>query len=84
MPWLDEYEAGRCVPHAQEALNTALSELLADPDALARMGKNARRMIAERFLMPRVVDQLVGLYRGAAERDSAAGAALRPRAEPAS
>jgi glycosyltransferase involved in cell wall biosynthesis len=81
VPWLDEYDAGRCVPHSQEALNAALSELLADRAALARMGANARRMIAERFLMPRVVDQLVGLYRGAAERYGAAGAALRPRAE---
>jgi poly(glycerol-phosphate) alpha-glucosyltransferase len=65
IPWLDEYHAGRCVPHSLEALSAALSELLGDRTALAQMGTNAKRMVQERFLLPRVVDQVEALYREA-------------------
>ncbi|HEX6240172.1 MAG TPA: glycosyltransferase, partial [Polyangiales bacterium] len=65
IPWLDEYDAGRCVPHSVEALSAALGELLAEPARLAEMGRNARRMVQERFLLPRVVEQAEVLYRAA-------------------
>lgn len=65
IPWLDEFDAGRCVPHSVEALSAALDELLADPTRLSEMGRNARRMVQERFLLPRVVEQAEGLYRAA-------------------
>jgi glycosyltransferase involved in cell wall biosynthesis len=68
VPWLDEYQAGVCVPHALEALASALGELLADPERMAEMGKNARRMVEERFWLPRVVDQVEALYREAVEQ----------------
>jgi glycosyltransferase involved in cell wall biosynthesis len=66
IPWLDEYQGGVCVPHAQETLTRVLGELLSDPARLAEMGKNARRMVDERFLLPRVVDQLEAIYHEAA------------------
>ncbi|MFT3928205.1 MAG: glycosyltransferase [Myxococcales bacterium] len=65
VPWLDEYDAGRCVPHGVDAIASALSELLADAQRLQRMGENAKRMSDERFLLPRVVDQVERLYEGA-------------------
>jgi glycosyltransferase involved in cell wall biosynthesis len=65
IPWLDEYDAGRCVPHDVQALGSTLGDLLSDPAALARMGANARRMVQERFLLPRVVDQAERLYEDA-------------------
>jgi glycosyltransferase involved in cell wall biosynthesis len=66
IPWLEEYQAGVCVPHSVEALSSALSQLLGDPARLAEMGKNALRMVQERFLLPRIVDQVEALYRDAA------------------
>lgn len=65
IPWLDEYQGGLCVPHAQEAIDNALGALLSDRARLTAMGENALRMIEERFLLPRVVDQIEELYREA-------------------
>jgi glycosyltransferase involved in cell wall biosynthesis len=65
IPWLDQYDAGRCVPHSIDALGQALGELLSDRAQLARLGENARRMVQERFVLPRVVDQVEALYREA-------------------
>ncbi len=66
IPWLDEYGAGRCLTHSVTELGNAMGELLSDGKALAKMGVNARRMVQERFLLPRVVDQVEALYRAAA------------------
>lgn len=68
IPWLEEYDAGRCVSHSVENVAAALAELLADRSALERMGRNARRMIEERFLWPRVVEQVEDVYRRAIAR----------------
>lgn len=65
IPWLQQYQAGRCVPHSVEALAENLAELLSNPALLRTMGENAQRMVQERFLLPRVVDQLEALYRDA-------------------
>jgi glycosyltransferase involved in cell wall biosynthesis len=72
IPWLDEYRAGVCVPHSIENLTRALAELLGDPARLAEMGASARRMMEERFFLPRIVDQLEEIYRQAAQRKLAA------------
>lgn len=73
IPWLAAYDAGVCVGHSIEELQAALSELLSDPARLARMGDNARRMVEERFLLPRVVDQLEALYRDAQRSPARSG-----------
>lgn len=65
IPWLDTYEAGRTVAHSLPALSEALSTMLSDRTQLQRMGENGRRMVEERFLLPRVVNQLEALYRAA-------------------
>jgi glycosyltransferase involved in cell wall biosynthesis len=61
VPWLDEFDAGT-VANDEAAIAAALRALLGDPARRAQMGANARRMVAERFLAPRVVDQLEAIY----------------------
>jgi glycosyltransferase involved in cell wall biosynthesis len=65
IPWLEEYGAGRCVPHSQENVTRALAELLSDPAGLEQMGRDARRMVEEKLLWPRVVEQAEDVYRRA-------------------
>jgi len=74
VPWLDEYDAGVSVPHDEAAIARALGELLRDRPRRQRMGDNARRMVAERFFAPRIVDQAETIYRRAID-------ARRPAAE---
>jgi glycosyltransferase involved in cell wall biosynthesis len=62
IPWLDDYGAGRTVPHDRDRIAAALGELLADRPLLDRMGAGARRMIEERFFLPRIVEQLENIY----------------------
>lgn len=66
IPWLNEYDAGVCVPHDEAAISAQLTALLSDRDRLARMGRNARRMAEERFFVPRIIDQAEAIYRSAA------------------
>jgi glycosyltransferase involved in cell wall biosynthesis len=63
VPWLDEYDAGVSVAHDEAAIAAAMRTLLTDAPRRVRMGENARRMVAERFLLPRVIDQLEAIYR---------------------
>jgi glycosyltransferase involved in cell wall biosynthesis len=65
IPWLDDYDAGRCVPHSIERIASEMIGLLGDRGRLEVMGKNARRMIEERFALGKVVEQLEGVYRDA-------------------
>lgn len=62
VPWLAEHGAGRVVPHGVEPIAEALVELLSDEGRLRQMGEGARRMVEARFLWPRVVEQIEGLY----------------------
>ncbi len=66
IPWLDDYGAGRCVPHDIDAIAREMVTLLGDQARLTTMGAAARRMIEERFFLPRIVDQLEATYREAA------------------
>ena len=77
VPWLDEYDAGVCVPHDEAAIARALGELLADRARLGRMGQNARRMVSERFFLPRIVDQAESIYRRACDERTPAREASR-------
>jgi glycosyltransferase involved in cell wall biosynthesis len=61
IPWLDEFDAGRTVP-GFETLGREMTALLSDTTGLERMGRNARRMVEERFFLPRIVDQLESIY----------------------
>jgi glycosyltransferase involved in cell wall biosynthesis len=62
VPWLEEFDAGVSVANDEGAIAAAMRSLLTDPARRARMGANARRMVEERFLAPRVVDQLEAIY----------------------
>ena len=74
IPWLDDFGGGVCVPHDVERIRAALDDLLGDRARLAQMGVNARRMIEERFFLPRIVDQAEEIYRSATSGRRASGA----------
>jgi glycosyltransferase involved in cell wall biosynthesis len=49
--WLDHREGGLLVPQGDEqALSSAVTELLADPELLRRYGEHNRQLVAERVL----------------------------------
>lgn len=62
LPWLDEFDAGICVRHDEAVIAQAMHLLLTDDSRRTRMGLNARRMVEERFFVPRIVDQLEKIY----------------------
>ncbi|HTN77475.1 MAG TPA: glycosyltransferase, partial [Pirellulaceae bacterium] len=66
LPEVAEYDAGRVVAPTVEAITPALHEMLSDTELRKSMSQNARRLIAERFEISRVVDQLEALYFGLA------------------
>ncbi len=74
VPWLEEYDAGRCVGHSAENVARALSEMLGDPERLRRTGENARRMIEEKFLCAGVAEQAEEIYLRAVRRPAALAA----------
>jgi glycosyltransferase involved in cell wall biosynthesis len=65
LPWLEEYRAGRCVSGGAEAIASAMTEMLGDLVSLAAMGRNARRLVEERFAWPQVVEQVEKIYASA-------------------
>jgi glycosyltransferase involved in cell wall biosynthesis len=65
IPWLEEYGAGRTVAHDRDIVAGAMAEMLADRAQLDRMGAAARRLIEDRFMLPKIVDQLEDIYRQA-------------------
>jgi glycosyltransferase involved in cell wall biosynthesis len=55
---MDDGVTGRLVPAGSLAsLAAELTRLAGDPDALSEMGKAAREMVAERFLMEHTVER---------------------------
>lgn len=62
IPWLDDYDAGVCVSHDDTLIAGELNRLLRNRTRLANMGRNARRMVEERFFLPRIVDQAEEIY----------------------
>jgi glycosyltransferase involved in cell wall biosynthesis len=66
IPWLEERAAGFCLPHDENRIAQKMRELLGDTSALREMGARARRLVEERFFLPRVIDQLESVYREAA------------------
>jgi glycosyltransferase involved in cell wall biosynthesis len=65
VPWLEEYGAGRTVAHDRDLVAAAMADLLADRAQLDRMGAAARRLIEDRFMLPKIIDQLEDIYRQA-------------------
>lgn len=51
-------------PSAPEALASAIAGVLDDPDTRARMGAAGAAIVAERFGLDRMADELVTVYRG--------------------
>ena len=51
-------------PSAPEALASAIAGVLDDPDTRARMGAAGAAIVAERFGLDRMADELVAVYRG--------------------
>ena len=64
-PEIAESSAGRVVPTSREGIAVALDELLGNADERALCGQRARAMIEERFLIDRIIEQLVEHYRHA-------------------
>jgi glycosyltransferase involved in cell wall biosynthesis len=55
--------SGRLVPVGDvDAIAGSIGELLSDPAARARLGANAQQAARQRFGLPRMVDETVGLY----------------------
>lgn len=60
-------ESGLLVPAGDPpSLASAVMDLLADPDARARMGAAGAAIVAERFGLERMADELVAVYRDVA------------------
>ena len=68
IPWLDDYRAGRLVPQSVAAIGQAMTEMLSDRASLDDMGRNARKMMEERFFLPQIVSQAEAIYRSAIGR----------------
>ncbi len=62
VPEVEDAGAGRVVPVEVEPIESALREMLADPEELRRMGDRARTLAEERFALEHVVDHLEDLY----------------------
>jgi glycosyltransferase involved in cell wall biosynthesis len=56
--------AGYAVPHHEDALRDALSDMLKNDDTRARFGEGGRRLVGERFDCQRTVDRLEEVYQG--------------------
>ncbi len=62
IPEVREFAAGAIAAFEPAELTRALRPLVDDADLRQRAGTNARRMVAERFALSRVVDRLEELY----------------------
>jgi glycosyltransferase involved in cell wall biosynthesis len=64
--WLQDGISGLSVaPGDEQALGTALNELLADPARQAAMGEAGRKLVAARYTPQRHVDALMRAYQSA-------------------
>ncbi len=82
-PEVAEREAGFVVEaddHA--ALAGAVGALLADDGLRGRMGRNARRLVQERYDWPTVAESFLGLYRRLASHAAPPASGTRPEAGP--
>jgi glycosyltransferase involved in cell wall biosynthesis len=62
-----DHANGRLVPAGNpDALATALTELLRDPELIKRMGTESRRLVEEQHAVPAVLSLLTRAYRGEA------------------
>ncbi len=65
-------DAGRVVPDDAAGIAGGLGELLAlDKAELAAMGQRGRELIARRYSLGRIAEQLIALYGGAVKQDAA-------------
>jgi glycosyltransferase involved in cell wall biosynthesis len=63
---IEDGVTGRMVPFADgSALAVGVLDMLAHPDAAARMGRTAREVAVERFSVDGMVDNLIAVYRAA-------------------
>ena len=77
LPEVSEYNAGATVALSHSgALTDTLERLLGDPAQLKEMGKNARRLIEERFTWEKVLPQLLSVYERVVRGNSAAPPAV--------
>ncbi len=74
---MPEYNAGATVALSHSgALTDTLERLVGDPAQLKEMGKNARRLIEERFTWEKVLPQLLSVYERVVRGSSAAPPAV--------
>ena len=64
IPWLEECQAGLAIDYDVHALKKALRILLQDDDLRKKMGKNAEKMIEQKFDWNIVVDRLERILKG--------------------
>ena len=63
-PGTSGYDAGWTVnPESDEQLTAALEEIFSDPGAVRRKGKNAQRLVRERFTWDRTIEPLLDFLR---------------------
>lgn len=70
-PQVELAGAGRVVSEAPESLATALSEMLANPGDLRKMGRAARELVAREYTWDKITDQIVDVYEEAIRRNAA-------------
>jgi len=78
-PEVPEHNAGVAVAADHGDVADTLERLLGDPARLKQMGKNARRLIEERFTWEKILPQMLSLYERVARERSDASPALRNR-----
>ena len=62
-PEVAQCEAGFVVPAADPAVAAAVGALLSDDDLRARMGRNGRALVADRYTWPAIAEGFAELYR---------------------
>ena len=77
-PEVAESEAGFVVESRGEAVAAAMGRLLSDDALRLRMGRNGRKLVAERYTWAGVAESVYGVYRTLAEKRKLAGAGAAP------
>ena len=70
LPEVAEADAGYVLPAKVERFAEALRTLLSDPSEQSRMGDNAKRLVAKRFALGSVADQLEEVYSSVASQET--------------
>ena len=73
LPEVHESDAGYVVPAEEKAVAAALTELLGDPETMARMGGSARRLVERKFTWEQIGLKAAELYGNLARHNKSIG-----------